>query len=207
MITVLAGVNGAGKSSIGGSALRAAGQEWYNPDALARQMQQRFPGHSPGDINSRVWKEGLRRLRDAIAGNRHFAFETTLGGNTITRTLLDALAAGVPVRIWYCGLETVELHLERVAARARRGGHDIPEALVRKRHDSSMRNLCRLAPGLTELAVYDNSSPLNEQGKPRLRWLLHARDKRLLRLDPDMPQWARPVASVCMKHFNKPNVE
>ncbi len=201
MITVLAGVNGAGKSSIGGSALRAAGQEWYNPDALARQMQQRFPEYAPQDINSRVWKEGLRRLKDAIASNRNFAFETTLGGNTITQTLLDALAAGVPVRIWYCGLESVELHLERVAARARRGGHDIPEALIRKRYNSSMRNLCRLTPGLAELAVYDNSAALDAHRKPQLRWLLHAREKRLLRLDPDMPQWARPVASVCMKHF------
>ena len=29
---VLAGVNGAGKSSIGGAAIRAAGGEYYNPD-------------------------------------------------------------------------------------------------------------------------------------------------------------------------------
>ena len=32
MIIVLAGVNGAGKSSIGGSALRAKGLDWYNPE-------------------------------------------------------------------------------------------------------------------------------------------------------------------------------
>jgi len=31
-LTVLAGVNGAGKSSIGGEALRASGAEYFNPD-------------------------------------------------------------------------------------------------------------------------------------------------------------------------------
>ena len=37
-IHVLAGVNGAGKSSIGGAAIRAFGGEYYNPDEAARGL-------------------------------------------------------------------------------------------------------------------------------------------------------------------------
>lgn len=199
---MLAGVNGAGKSSIGGSALRAIGQDWYNPDEVARELQRRFPGLPVNEINGRVWREGLNRLELAIRTDAHFAFETTLGGNTITGTLLDAIAIGVRVDVWFCGLASVDLHIQRVAERVARGGHDIPEELIRKRYRRSMRNLCRLAPGLDQLIVYDNSLPLKRNHKPQLRKLLQVRHQRLLHCETDMPSWAKPIAAVCLEHFN-----
>ncbi len=201
MIFVLAGVNGAGKSSIGGANLRAKGQDWYNPDEIAREMRLRFPERQLREIDSQVWCEGLDRLRHAIRTNTNFAFETTLGGNSITATLLDAIAASVPVRVWYCGLGLLELHIERVAARVARGGHDIPEHKIRERYVSSMRNLCRLAPGLDKLAVYDNSTPLCSNGLPDIRELVSVENGKIMRLDTNMPDWAKPVAVVCLQHF------
>ena len=38
VITVLAGVNGAGKSSIGGAGLRENGADYFNPDEVARVL-------------------------------------------------------------------------------------------------------------------------------------------------------------------------
>lgn len=198
MIHVLAGVNGAGKSSIAGSAIRAAGQEWYNPDEFARVMREQYPHEPLGEINSAVWHEGHRRLLAAIRDNTDFTFETTLGGHTITNTLLDAIAAGVSVNVWYCGLASPELHMERVATRVARGGHDIPEELIRSRYKSSMRNLCRLAPGLYQLAVCDNSKPLNDEGLPSIRRLLHIVNGEIQELDRDMPDWAKPIAAVTL---------
>lgn len=203
MIFVLAGVNGAGKSSIGGSAIRAAGQDWYNPDELARLTSERYPDKPLEEIHSQVWHEGLRRLQATIRDNSDFAFETTLGGNTITNTLLDAIAARVPVSIWYCGLDSPEQHIERVATRVARGGHHIPEAMIRARYKSSMRNLCRLAPGLRRLAVYDNSRPLDDRGQPDVRRLLHVSNGEILELDRDLPAWAKPVAAVCLNQAKR----
>ncbi len=201
MITVLAGVNGAGKSSIGGSALRSRGQDWYNPDAVARELLGQFPDKQLAEVNSQVWQEGVRRLQEAIQRDNDFTFETTLGGNSLTRSLLDAIAAGVSVSVWYCGLESAALHIERVAARVSRGGHDIPAPLIRQRFTRSMRNLCRLAPGLHRLAVFDNSLPLDSRGSPQLRKLIHVQGRKLLRCEPNMPNWAKPVGAVCMTHF------
>jgi len=201
MLFVLAGVNGAGKSSIGGSAIRAAGEDWYNPDDVAREMQARFPDKPPGEINSQVWHEGRYRLEAAIRDKSDFAFETTLGGHTITGTLLDAIAAGVQVSVWYCGLSSAEQHIERVAARVARGGHSIPEDLIRSRYKTSMRNLCRLTPGLFQLAVYDNSIPLDAQRRPNIRRLLHVLDGEIRELDRNMPDWAKPVSAVCLNRF------
>jgi len=198
VIYVLAGVNGAGKSSIGGSAIREAGQDWYNPDEFARAMREQYPDRPIDEINSAVWTKGVQRLKAAIRDDADFTFETTLGGSTITNTLLDAIAAGIPVSIWYCGLASPEQHIERVAARVARGGHDIPEAMIRSRYKTSMRNLCRLAPSLHQLAVYDNSAALDEKGRPRIQRLLHVINGQIQELRQDMPVWAKPIATVVL---------
>lgn len=199
MITVLAGVNGAGKSSIGGSKLHAEGLEWYNPDEVARALHAQYPDRPLDEINSQVWREGLSRLKQAIRDNVDFAFETTLGGNTITKTLLQAVASGIRVNIWYCGLESPELHIERVKARVARGGHDIPEDKIWARYQTSMQNLCLLANVVNQLAVYDNSQPLGRDKMPNLRLLLHFDSGTVWELDQDMPGWAKPVAAVCLQ--------
>jgi predicted ABC-type ATPase len=41
---VLAGVNGAGKSSIGGATIRASGADYFNPDEAARKLIAANPG-------------------------------------------------------------------------------------------------------------------------------------------------------------------
>jgi len=54
--------------------------------------------------------------------------------------LEHALEVGLEVRIWYVGLDTVERHIARVAARVAGGGHDIPEQRIRQRFASSHVN-------------------------------------------------------------------
>lgn len=92
-ITVLAGVNGAGKSSIGGTRLRELGAQYFNPDEAAAAIRGEHEC-SVDEANARAWQEGKRRLESAIQHREDFAFETTLGGNTIPRLLANAADAG-----------------------------------------------------------------------------------------------------------------
>jgi cytidylate kinase len=92
-IFVLAGTNGAGKSSIAGAMFRQAGAEYFNPDEAARLIQSANPGASPEDANAAAWQQGVRLLERAIAERCDFAFETTLGGKTITGLLERALSS------------------------------------------------------------------------------------------------------------------
>ena len=103
-IYVLAGVNGAGKSSIAGAAFRQSGADYYNPDEAARRFMAGNPKLSLADANSKAWNEGLRRLKRAIKEGRDFAFETTLGGKTISRLLAHAASQGIEIYIWFAGL-------------------------------------------------------------------------------------------------------
>ena len=147
-IYVLAGVNGAGKSSIGGAAMRDAGADYYNPDEAARDILSTSPGLTQLLANSAAWQQGRRLLEHAIANRLDFAFETTLGSNTIPRLLAEAASRGIEVFVWYAGLTSPELHIERVRARVSRGGHAISEADIRRRYEHSRINLVQLMPAL-----------------------------------------------------------
>lgn len=196
-ILVLAGVNGAGKSSIGGDSLRRSGRSWFNPDDYARDLLATFEC-SQAQANGEAWQEGMRRLEAAIAERRDYAFETTLGGNSIPARLHEA-AASHDLLIWFCGLDSPEHHIARVRQRAARGGHDIPEGKIRERWVSSIVNLIGLLARLARLQVYDNSlDAVIGQAMPNPRLLLqlqsglivHPADIGALRRAPD---WAKPI--------------
>lgn len=199
-LTVLAGTNGGGKSSIGGAQLQAARTPFFDPDAETQALIAANPGMTLEEANAAAWRIGKERLETAIVDRLSFNFETTLGGSTITRLLRQARANGLRVRMWYCGLSNVELHIARVQRRVRLGGHDIPEAKIRERFDSSRNNLCALLPSLNELMLYDNSAEADpEIGQPpRPIQLLHCRDGKIRYRASFMPDWAKPIAAVAL---------
>ncbi len=202
-IYVLAGVNGAGKSSIAGAAFRDKGADYYNPDEAAAVLRKANPGLSQLQANSAAWHRGRDLLERAIAGRLDFALEATLGASTFPRMLIDAAGQGIDVHLWYAGLATPELHLARVRARVARGGHDIPEEAIRRRFEHSRLNLIMLLPVLASLRVYDNSADADPAaGKvPRPIMVLHMERGRILNLQdlPQVPDWARPIAAAAMK--------
>jgi predicted ABC-type ATPase len=82
-IHVLAGANGAGKSSIGGAALLESGTPYYNPDEAARRIAARNAGLVPpptqAELNAAGRSQGRALLEEAIAKRLDFAFETLAG--------------------------------------------------------------------------------------------------------------------------------
>ena len=201
-ILVLAGVNGAGKSSIGGDMLHQAGIPWFNPDTFTRELVA-ATGSPLADANAAAWQEGLRRLNAAIAHGEDYAFETTLGGNTIAARLGDA-SESHDVLMWFCGLDSPEHHMARVRLRVSQGGHDIPEAKIRERYRSSIANLVALLPHLSRLQVYDNSrdaGPGTPVADPRLLLQMEGgriawpTDADTLRATPD---WAKPILEAAL---------
>jgi predicted ABC-type ATPase len=202
-IYVIAGVNGAGKSSIGGATFRELGAEYYNPDEAASRMLARNPALSQADANSAAWHQGVRVLRRAIVERKDFAFETTLGANTIPRMLQEAAAQGIEIFVWYVGLASVQLHIDRVDARVRRGGHAIARDLIERRFEQSRINLIDLLPHLIELRVHDNSVDADPaSGKtPQPKLLLHMKRGRILNLHElkNTPDWAKPIVAAAMK--------
>lgn len=202
-IYVLAGVNGAGKSSVGGAVFLDNGVEYFNPDEAARKLIAANPGLSQTEANSAAWRQGSRLLKRAIDERLDFAFETTLGGNTILRQLAEAAAQGIEVHVWYAGLTSVDLHIKRVQSRVRRGGHDIPEEAIHRRYERSRLNLIHLLPRLTALRVYDNSvdaDPATGRAPRPVLVLYMERGKIAGPADlSQTPDWAKPIVAAALK--------
>jgi len=201
-IVVVAGVNGAGKSSIAGEAILKNGGRFFNPDEMARQIRQNDPACPLAEANSQAWQLGRRGLERALSEGGFFAFETTLGGNTITALLLDGAGQQAEIHISYIGLDSVERHIERVSRRVAAGGHDIPEDKILERYRTSRENLIRLIPHLSSLYIYDNSTNANPVPEPIL--LLHLHKGAVKNLAPieQIPEWAKPLLAAAFKLVN-----
>lgn len=201
-ITVVAGTNGAGKSSIIGEFIHARGGACYDPDKTARKLRTANPVLSQAEANSLAWTLGKQGLDDALNRRTDYVFETTLGGESISVLLREAARQGFRVTVWYLGLASVDEHIRRVRARVERGGHDIDETRIRERFARSRENLVALMPHLYELKLFDNSETV-DIGKgeaPRPRILLHVRQSRIVDLaEPTtMPDWAKPLAMAAL---------
>jgi len=151
IIYVLAGVNGAGKSSIGGAALRQEGSAYFNPDEAAARIRKDL---TIEDANALAWNEGTWRLEEAIESRSDYAFESTLGGNTIPALLTRAAEEGFQVMVWFVG-------------------HDITEVKIREQWETSLRILITLLPLVSELKIFDDS-------KQGVALLLHWREQTIV---------------------------
>lgn len=183
--------------------LREAGADYFNPDQAARRIRSANPGMTQAEANSAAWQLGKRLLGGAIADRLDFAFESTLGATTIPALLAGAASLGVEVRIWYVGLTSPELHIERVRARVAKGGHDIPEADIRRRWETSRLNVIRLLRLLTELRVYDNCRDADPQtgAAPAPQLFLHVKQGVIVapRDLSATPDWAKPLVAAAMR--------
>jgi len=204
-ILVLAGVNGAGKSSVGGALLAEHGLSWFNPDSFARELVVQL-GLNVHEANARAWEFGRSQLEAAMANGSNCAFETTLGGKTIAAML--ARAAGThDILMIFCGLQSVQLHLQRVQARVASGGHAIAEAKIRERWVSSRLNLLKLMPQLARLQVFDNSAQVAAgQDIPEPVLVMETLRGELLFPEPSdaqalkaTPEWARPMVQAAIE--------
>lgn len=206
-LLVLAGVNGAGKSSVAGAYVRASGGSYFNPDEATQQIRTANPGMTEADANALAWQQNVAQLKDAIANRTDYAFETTLGGNTILDIILRAAGAGFTVRIWYLGLAGIELHLTRIAARVAAGGHAIPPEKVRARYRTSLVNLIGMMPDVAELVVYDNSADADPRTgrSPQPRRVLHLERGAGVRFPlsaedaAQTPEWAKPLVAAAWR--------
>lgn len=183
--------------------IRESGADYFNPDEYTQSLMDRNPGLPLDSANALAWEEGKRRLEDAISKRQSFAFETTLGGRTISRLLHRAADRGMALKIWYVALESADRHVARVKARAARGGHDIPEQRIRSRYDESRANLARLIPKVAAVKVYDNTYEADIDGseRPRPKLVLELVAGRIRNRDglADTPGWAKPIVAAALK--------
>ena len=156
LVVILAGPNGAGKSTNAAHLLRGAlaVDEFVNADTIAQGLSAYRP-ESTAVTAGRVM---LGRLRVLVRNSRDFAFETTLAGRNHAHWLREARAAGYRAHLIFLSLPSPDLAVARVHERVRRGGHSVPEDVIRRRYEAGLQNLFDVyVPVVDGWQLYDNA--------------------------------------------------
>ena len=145
----------------------------------------------------------MRLLRRAIEEHLDFAFETTLGANTIPRLLGKPHRKALRFTSGTLAYRVRSFTSNACRARVRRGGHDIAAEHIHRRYEHSRLNLIELLPRLTALRVFDNSEDTDPAaGKtPKPKLVLHLERGKILnpRSLKHTPDWAKPIVAAALK--------
>lgn len=155
-ILIIAGPNGVGKTTFAEDFLpnEADCPIFVNADLIAA-------GLAPFDPERAAIKAGrlmLEEIFDHVRKGESFAFETTLSGRGYARHIPVWRKQGFTVKLFFLRLTSPELAIARVAQRVKAGGHNVPEATIRRRFTAGLHNLEKIyKPIVDEWALYDNS--------------------------------------------------
>ena len=153
---IISGCNGAGKTTASYTVLPEVldCKEFVNADEIAR-------GLSPFNPESVVIEAGrlmLQRIEDLLSKEESFSIETTLATKSYINLVRRAQEKGYTVRLLFFWLNSPDLALQRIAERVAKGGHNIPEPIVRRRYVTGISNLFRLFMNeVDSWEIYDNS--------------------------------------------------
>ncbi len=153
---IIPGPNGSGKTTFAREFLPnyADCRNFVNADLIV----QGIAPFSPETAALRAGRTMLGEIRSFALSGVSFAFETTLSGRSYLPLLRRLKAQGYEIHFFYLWLKSVELALSRVKERVSRGGHNVPEAVVRRRFDRSMHNFLLHYRQLGDVwTLFDNS--------------------------------------------------
>lgn len=149
--TIIAGVNGCGKSSLTG-VLRT------EIDNLGKIIDVDKITVACGGNAIEGGKKAIAIIDDCLEKEICFTQETTLSGKKTLNTIKRAVEKGYYIRLYYVGLDTMEESLLRIDNRVKKGGHNIDTDAVIKRFDKRFEDLLTVLPHCNEATFYDNDN-------------------------------------------------
>ena len=153
---IVTGCNGAGKTTASYTVLPEILEcrEFVNADEIARGLS---PFNAEG-VAIEAGKLMLQRIEELLKEDVTFAIETTLATRSYVNLVKRAQRQGYRVNLLYFWLNSPELAMRRVAERVSKGGHGIPEVIIRRRYTAGINNLFKLfMPVVDYWAIFDNS--------------------------------------------------
>lgn len=162
--TIIAGVNGVGKSSLIGILMQINSTLGMIIDATNTDEG-----------------EAVRRIENCLNSGVNFTQETTLSGVRTLKTVQTAREKGYRINLYYVAVNSADESLRRIENRVRKGGHDIPAEDVKRRYASRFSDLLKILPYCDTAQFYDN-----ENG---FQFVAEYRNGEILPVGDFRPEW------------------
>lgn len=135
---IIAGPNGVGKTTFARKFLPkyADCKNFINADLIALGMSP----FSPEAAAVRAGRLMLNEISFFAQRRAPFASETTLSGRSYLRLIRQLKKRGYKVHLFFLRVQSIDVAMSRVKERVLKGGHDVPEAAIRRRFGRSISN-------------------------------------------------------------------
>jgi predicted ABC-type ATPase len=156
--TIIAGVNGVGKSSFTGVLKAERNDLGYVIDVDKIAFERDCSAIDAGKI-------AVNKINGFISKGISFGQETTLSGVRVEKIVKAAKEKMFKVRLFYIGLNTYEESVKRVENRVKKGGHNIREDDISRRYSKRFDDLVKILPYCDEVVLFDNENGFEAVGE------------------------------------------
>ena len=183
---VLAGGNGAGKSTFYRTRLAPKGMPFVNADIVAKLLYPHAPESHSYDAAILAGQLRLQLLRE----ERTFCFETVFSHPSKIDFVAQAKTLGYEIILVFIHLSNVSLNQARVAQRISESGHHVPDEKVMSRIPRVLKLIKQTLPLCNQVYILDNSRADNP-----FQQVAVIRDSQINFQQHVMPDWAKELLS------------
>lgn len=135
-LLIVGGPNGSGKTTLALEYADEYALPYVGADAIAATLT------APNPLAAQIpaARQFVRTLEEYIVQKKSFICESTLSGLTMQKFVASARDAGYSIDVAFLFVDSADVCLARVTERVRAGGHNVPEADIRRRFGRSIRN-------------------------------------------------------------------
>jgi len=181
---VLAGGNGAGKSTFFKLYLAKYGIKFVNADLIAKDIDS----ENPEGLSYHAATVAAKIREDLISQGVPFCFETVFSHESKIDFLAQAKASGYKIILVYIHLFDSSLNEARVKQRVSEGGHNVPTEKIHSRIPRTLKHIKTALSIVDEARILDNSS----KDDPFQQIIVMKSGNYEAKADP-LPEWARDL--------------
>lgn len=192
---MIAGPNGAGKSTLYETRIKPVlrGVPFINADVIQRD-EIKDPSMQAAYKAAQIAEQ---RRQAYLAEGRSFVSESTFSHESKLTLIHEAKRAGFRVVLYHVNVRSADMSVDRVAYRAKTGGHNVPEDKIRERYARNQIFIKEAALGADFAHVYDNSI----RGKAPER-SIYFKGGQVAQVAERVPAWARELYKAELEKFN-----
>jgi predicted ABC-type ATPase len=155
-LIIIAGPNGAGKTTTAMTFLpEIIGiKNFVNADLIAKGLSP----FDPSLVDLQATRIMVQKMEELKNTRKNFAVETTLASKSLAKFIKECKTKGYEIELVFVMLDSPETAIERVALRTAKGGHHVPETIIRRRYFRGIINLFEIyMPIVDKWTILDNS--------------------------------------------------